>query len=167
MIRRTRSIVFLALIIGFSFILSISVFYQGDTYRAFSFNMEIVDITVIKNETSGRFHRVEVLLFMDNPSLTTPLRFLWTDTLFWLNGENLRYGFGIKGPQFWLEPGQARNFTIIFATPSDDWELLQEAQDTDTWNWLLYQEPFVNAGFLGSIEVIRINMFEGATLVSP
>ncbi len=167
MIRRSRSIIFLAIIIGFSFILSISMLYQGDTYRAFSFNMEITDIRVIKNETSGRFHRVEVTVNIDNPSHNTPLQFVHTDTRIWLNNETLRYGWGVKGSSFYLQPGENRTFSFFYPTPEDDWELLQEAQDTDTWSWFLYQEPYVNAGFLESLEVIRINTFEGVRIIPP
>ncbi|MFX1319243.1 MAG: hypothetical protein ACFE9D_06865 [Promethearchaeota archaeon] len=167
MIRRTRSIIFLAIIIGFSFILSISVLYEGDTYRAFSFNMQITEIHVVKNETSGRFHRVEVSVNIDNPSLNTRLRFIHADTRIWLNNTPLRYGWGVKGSSFYLQPGENRTFSFYYPTPEDDWELLQWAEDTNTWNWLLYQEPFVNAGFLGSIEVIRINTFEGVQIIPP
>jgi hypothetical protein len=167
MIRLKRSIIFLTLIIGFSVILSISVAYEGDSYRAFSFNMEITDIRVVKNETSGRFHRVEVTINLDNPALTTPLRFVKSETQIWLNGQDLRYGWGPKGSTFYLQPGENRTFSFYYPTPEDDWELLQESQDTNTWNWLLYQEPYVNAGFLGSREVIRINTFEGARIIPP
>jgi hypothetical protein len=165
MIRRTRSIIFLAIILGSTVILSMSTFYQVDTYRAFSFNWEITEIRVVKNETSGVYHRIEVQVQMDNPSLTTPLHFSWTDTRIWLNGETLRYGWGIKGAQFTLQPGESHEFGWHYATPEDDWEQLNESEATETWNWFLYQEPYVSAGFLESIEVIRMNEYVGVTII--
>jgi len=165
MIRRTRSIVFLAIILGFTVLLSMSVYYQADTFRAFSFNMDITEIRLVKNETSGRYHRVEVRVRMDNPSQVTPLHFAGTDTRIRLNGENLYYGFGPKGHQFFLQPGESHDFGWHYATPESDWALLNESEFTDTWNWFLYQEPYVEAGFLGRIEVIRINEFIGVTII--
>lgn len=166
MIRKTRSIVLLAIILVFSFLLSISVYYQGDTYRAFSFNMDITEIRLVKNETSGVYHRIEVRVHMDNPSQTTPLHFAWTDTRILLNGQSLYYGFGIKGHQFYLLPGESHDFGWHYSTPEQDWDQLQEAETTETWNWYLYQEPYVEAGFLGRTEVIRINLYEGVTIIT-
>ena len=165
MIRRTRIIIFLAVILGSTVILNMSAYYQVDTYRAFSFNLEVTEIRLVKNETSGRYHRIEVSVRMDNPSQTTSLHFQWAETRIWLNGLTLRYGWGTKGHQFFLQPGESHDFGWHYATPEDDWEQLQEAEATDTWQWFLYLEPYVNAGFLGSLEVIRLIEYEGVSLI--
>jgi hypothetical protein len=127
--------------------------------------MDITEIRLVKNETSGRYHRIEVRVRMDNPSLTTPLHFSWTDTRIYLNGQSPYYGYGIKGHQFFLQPGESHDFGWYYSTPEQDWEMLNESETTDAWNWYLYQEPYVNAGFLGSTEVIRINLYEGVTII--
>ncbi len=167
MIRRTRSLIFLSIILGSTVILGMSTYYQADTYRAFSFNIEITEIRLVKNETSGQYHRIEVRIRMDNPSQTTSIFFKWTDTRIWLNGDTLRYGWGIKGHQFFLQPGEFYELGWHYATPEDDWVQLQQAESSGNWNWNLYQEPLVEAGFLGTIEVIRLNTFQGITIVPP
>lgn len=165
MIRRTRIIVFLAIILGFSVILGLSAYYQVDTYRAFSFNMEVTEIQLFKNETSGAYRRIIVHVRVNNPSLTTPIQLLHTETRIFLNGQTLRYTWGPKGPQILLQPGESHDFGWYYPTPEDDWEQLQEAESTGTWNWFLFLEPYVNAGFLESTQVIRLNTFEGVTIV--
>ena len=167
MIRRTRIIVFLAIILGSSVLLGFSAYYQVDTYRAFSFNIEITEIQLYKNETSGAYRRIVVRVQVDNPSFTTPFQFVKIDTQIFLNGQTLRYGRGFnQGHQFLLQPGELHDFGWYYSTPEDDWELLQEAESTGTWNWFLILEPYVNAGFLGGTEVIRFNTYENVTIIT-
>ena len=167
MIRRTRIIVFLAIILGSSVILGFSAYYQGDTYRAFSFDLEITDIQLYKNETSGAYRRIVVRVRMDNPSLTTPFEFLKIDYQIFLNGSTLRNGRGFnRGHYFVLQPGESHDFGWHLFTPEADWELLQWAESTGIWNWFLILEPYVNAGFLGETEVIRLNTYENVTIIT-
>jgi hypothetical protein len=129
--------------------------------------MEITEIQLYKNETSGAYRRIVVRARVDNPSLTTPLQFFKIDTQIFLNGQTIRYYRGFnQGHQFSLQPGESHDFGWYYSTPEDDWELLQEAESTGTWNWFLFLEPYVNAGFLDPTEVIRLNTFEGVTIVS-
>jgi hypothetical protein len=157
--------VFLAIILGSSVILGFSAYYQADTYRAFSFNMEITEIQLFKNETSGTYRHIIVHVRVNNPSFTTPLQLLWTETRIFLNGSTLRYAWGQKGPQIVLQPGESHDFGWYYPTPEDDWELLQGVEASGIWNWFLFLEPYVNAGFLESTQVIRLNTFVGVTIV--
>jgi hypothetical protein len=82
-----------------------------------------------------------------------------------LNGSTLRYAWGQKGPQIVLQPGESHDFGWYYPTPEDDWELLQGVEASGIWNWFLFLEPYVNAGFLESTQVIRLNTFVGVTIV--
>lgn len=165
MIRRTRTIIFLAIILGSTVLLGVSSFYQIDTYRAFSFTVEITEMRLFKNETSSEYRRIEVDIQMYNPSLTVILEFRWAETQLFLNNENLRYGWGTKGNHVLIPPGEGHEFRWHYSVTDEDFPILQVAESSGTWNWFLYLEPFVNAGSLGQNEVTRFLLFQGVNLV--
>ncbi len=165
MIRRTRILIFLALILSFSVLLSISVYYQVDTYRALSFPIEITEIRLVQNSTSGEFRRIEVDVHMSNPSFSLPLTFFWMDTQISLNGQGFRYGWGQKGSVRTLLPGGSNEFGFHFSLTEEDQPILQAAEGNGNWNWVLYMEPFIETGFLGRLETARIVFHSGILIV--
>ncbi|MFW9831628.1 MAG: hypothetical protein ACFFD8_07625 [Candidatus Thorarchaeota archaeon] len=165
MIRRTRIIIFLAIILGSTVVLGISSFYQIDTYRAMSFPVEITEIRIMQNESSGEYRRLEVDIRLYNPSLTLPLHFIWTDTRIYLNGETFRYGFGQKGRTAIILPGEFNDQGWHYSLQPEDYPIIDSAVASGNWNWLLYLEPYVQAGFLGREEVTRAISYESVSIV--
>ena len=166
MIRRTRIIVFLAIILGSSVLLGLSSFYQIDTYRAFSFSVEITDIRIFQNASSGEYSRIEVDIRISNPALTLPLRFRWAETHIFLNGGTFRFGFGTKGNLRDIPPGEYSDLGWRYSLAPEDYALIDTAQTSNNWNWFLYLEPFVEAGFLEGEEVIRGISYETVSIIS-
>lgn len=165
MIRRTRILIFLVIILSSTVLLSASSFYQIDTYRALSFPIEITEIRVVQNETSGEYRRIEVSIDIYNPSLTLNLRFYWIDTRIYLNGDTFHYGWGVKGSLTDIPPGGVHSFGWYYPVTEEDTPIFQAAVANGAWNWLLYMKPFIEAGFLGRNEVTRTLLYEGVTLI--
>lgn len=165
MIRRTRILIFLVIILGSTVLLSASSSYQVDTYRALSFPIEITEVRLVQNETSGEYHRIEVSVEVHNPALTLGLRFYWIDTRIYLNGETFRYGWGQKGSLTDIPAGGVHSFSWYYPVTEEDFPILQAAVANGAWSWLLYMEPFVEAGFLGRNEVIRTLLYVGVTVI--
>ena len=170
MIRRTRFLLFLSLILGSSVLLGISAFYQTDTYRSLSFTFEITEIRVIHNETSGRFQRVNIVGRIHNPSFTIVTDLIHSDTHIFLNGQQLYYGFGFKGGRTIIPPGESRPFSYYYSLTDDDQTLFLAAESSGNWNWFLFLEPLVQTTFLaetnnGRLELYRSLAFFEATMV--
>ena len=170
MIRRTRFLVFLSIILGSSVLLGVSAFYQVDTYRSLTFTYEITEITVIHNETSGEYRRIRVSVNIYNPALTLPLDLIHTDTHVFLNGQQLDNGFGTKGGRTLIPRGEYRSFTWQYSLTGSDQQIFQAANSSGNWNWFLFLEPLVQATFMaetnnGRLEVYRSVFYFGASVV--
>ena len=170
MIRRTRFLFFLSIILGSSVLLGLSAFYQTDTYRSLSFTYQITEIRVLKNETSDSYTRVQVFGRIYNPSLTLSMELVHTDTHVYLNGQQLYYGFGFKGGRIIIPPGEDRPFSWSFSLTEADEALFQAAESSGNWNWFLFLEPLVQTTFLaettnGRIELYRSVFYFGANLI--
>lgn len=165
MIRRTRIIVFLAIILGSSVLLGISSFYQIDTYRAFSFPVEITEIRILQNTSSGAYTRIEVDLRISNPSLTLPLHYEKAETWIYLNGETFDNGFGTKTTPRDIPPGEYSDIGWHYALTPEDYAIIDTARNNSNWNWFLYLEPFVGAGFLEREEVTRGLFYETVSII--
>ncbi len=170
MFRRTRVLIFLSIILGSSVLLGLSTFYQADTYRSLSFSYEITEIRVMKNETSGTYHRVQVTGRIYNPSLTLSTDLIHTDTHLFLNGQQPYYGFGFKGSRTIIPPGENRPFNWYFSLTADDDSLLSAAESSGNWNWFLLLEPLVQTTFLaetinGRLELYRSVVYFGVSII--
>jgi hypothetical protein len=165
MIRRTRIIVFLAIILGSSVLLGISSFYQIDTYRAFSFPVEITEIRILQNTSSGAYIRIEVDIRIHNPALTLPLHFQKAETWIYLNGETFDNGFGTKGNQRDIPPGESSDLGWHYSLTPEDYAIIDTARNSSNWDWFLYLEPFVGAGFFEGEEVTRGIFYETVSII--
>jgi hypothetical protein len=170
MIRRTRFLIFLSIILGSSILLGLSAFYQIDTYRSLTFTYEITEVAVSQNETSGEFRRISVSLRIYNPALTLPIDLIRTDTHVFLNGQPLDQGFGFKGGRTLILRGEYRSFTWQYSLRESDQQLFQAANSSGNWNWFFFFEPLVQATFMaetnnGRLEVYRSVFYFGASVV--
>jgi hypothetical protein len=171
MIRRTRVLLFLSIILGSTILLGFSAFYQTDTYRSLSFAFEITGVQVSKNETSGRYLRIQVSGRISNPSLTLSTDLVQTDTHVFLNGQQLYYGFGFKGGRTIIPAGEYRSFSWEYSLTETDHSLFYGAESSGNWNWFLFMEPLVQTTFLaetnnGRLELYRSVFFFGANITS-
>ncbi|MFX1566618.1 MAG: hypothetical protein ACFFCH_11580 [Promethearchaeota archaeon] len=170
MIRRTRILLFLSVILGSSVLLGLSMIYQTDTYTSLSFAYEVTEIRVFVNESTSRYQRVQVRGQIYNPALFVSTDLVHTDTHFFLNGEQLYYGFGFKGGRVVIPPGEYRNFNWQYSLTDSDQTLFQAAQASGNWNWVLVLEPLVQTPFLaqtpsGRVELYRLVFYFETTLV--
>lgn len=170
MIRRTRILLFLSVMLGSSVLLGLSMIYQTDTYTSLSFAYEITEIQVFVNESTGRYQRVQVSGRIYNPALFISTEIVHTDTHFFLNGDQLYYGFGFKGGRVIIPPGEYRNFNWQYSLTDNDQTLFQIAEASGNWNWVLVLEPLVQTTFLaetpsGRVEVYRLIFHVGANLI--
>ena len=170
MIRRTRFLIFLSIILGSSIVLGLSAFYQVDTYRSLTFAYEITDVTVTYNETSGEFRRISVSTRVYNPALTLPLDLIHTYTHVFLNGQPLDNGFGNRGGRTLILRGEYRSYTWRYFLTESDQQLFQAANSSGNWNWFFFLEPLVQATFVaetnnGRLEVYRSVFYFGANVV--
>jgi hypothetical protein len=169
MIRRTRTLLFLSVILASSVLLGLSAFYQADTYRSLTFTFEITGVTVIINETSGTYQRVQFNGQIHNPGLTLSVDLVHTDTHIILNGQQLYYGFGFKGGTI-IPPGETRNFNWQYSLTESDQTLFLTAESSGNWNWVLLLEPLVQTTFLaqtttGRLELSRVVFYFGTDII--
>ena len=170
MVRRTRNLIFLSIILASSVLLGLSAFYQADTYQSLSFSFEITAVNVISNATSGRYVRVQIVGRIQNPGLTLSVDLIHTDTRIFLNSEQLYYGFGFKGSRIIILPGETRNFSWNYSLTDSDQPLFLAAESSGNWNWVLLLEPLVQTTFLaetnnGRLELSRIVAYFGANML--
>ncbi|MHA2427231.1 MAG: hypothetical protein ACXADB_04300 [Candidatus Hermodarchaeia archaeon] len=163
--RKVSNTFFLALILSSVVLLGVSFFYAIDTYRVFGFPVEITEIRVYQNETSGEYTRVEIDIQIYNPSLTLPIEYNWADTYTVLNGQQLEYGGGIKYRYALIPPGTFFETSWYHPITEGDQAMFQNAETSDTWMWFEFLQPNVDAGFLGQNRVNRPLTFEGVILI--
>lgn len=156
---------FLAISLSSVVLLGVSSFYAVDTYRAFGFTVEITDILVYKNETSGEYTRVKVQIKLFNPSFTLPIEYLWSKTHTMLNDQRLYLGIGDRYSRNVIPPGGFYETHYFQELSEFDQSLFQSAEASDTWIWFEFLQPYVDGGFLGPNQVNRPLLFEGVTLV--
>ena len=170
MIRRTRFLLFLSIILGSSVLLGLSTFYQVDTYRSLTFTYEVTEITVLQNETSGEYRRIRISVRIYNPALTLATDIIHTDTHVFLNGQQLYYGFGFKGGRTLIPRGESRSYTWQYSLTESDQQLFQAADSSGNWNWFFFLEPLVQTTFMaetnnGRVEVYRSVFYFGASVI--
>lgn len=163
--RKVSKTAFLALILSSVVLLGVSTFYAVDTYRAFGFPVEITEIRVFQNETSGEYIRVKIEILLYNPSFTVPMEYLWSDTYTVLNGQPLENGSGDKYDYSIIPPGNFFETSWSHDLAEEDQALFQAAETSGTWMWFEFLRPYVSAGFLRRNQVSRPSLFEGVILV--
>lgn len=166
LMRKVGTTIFLAIILSSTVLLGVSTFYAVDTYRAFGFTVEITEIRVYYNETSGEYTRVQVDIRIFNPSLTLELEYLWSDTYTVLNGQPIEYGWGEKYHHTWIPPGDFDETGWSHDLVEEDQALFQAAEASGTWMWFEFLQPYLSSGFLGRNQVSRPITYEGVVLIS-
>lgn len=165
LIRKVGKTIFLAIILSSTVLLGVSTFYAVDTYRAFGFTVDITEIRVYYNETSGEYTRVQVDIRIFNPSLTLDLEYLWSDTYTVLNGQLIEYGWGEKYHHVWIPPGGFDETGWSHDLVEEDQALFQAAEASGTWMWFEFLQPYLSSGFLGRNQVSRPITYEGVVLI--
>jgi len=134
-------IIWLVWVILSAGILIFSIGYEVDMYYGIvNFDLEITQVTIVKNET-GQITKMQVSASVTNPSSLTSFEVLAIKPTVFLNEQNPEYIRGQKWIFAHIHPGKSVNISWQYTVEEADRELFNEAeQNNNTWNWFFYME---------------------------
>lgn len=157
----------IAIVLSAGFLISTGT-YQIQTYYASQFfEFELTGVVLTRNATSGDFLQLRVNATLWNPSSLISIEFGNVDTRVFLNGEELVYTRGRKGPGETLIPplGTLEFGWSYYIDEAADELILQNADSLGSWEWFYWLNIYQRISFLGGDLYDRSQTFSGIIIL--